>query len=468
MATSEIVFKSGVALAALIRDRKLSPVEVVRAFLDRIDAVNPHVNAFITVTENRALAEARMAEREIKAGRYLGPLHGLPYAAKDNVATRGVRTTNGAKVTADWIPDYESTITDRLNRAGAIMIGKLNLPEFTMGSGRRGLFGPTRNPWDLAYSPSGSSSGSGAAVASQMTPLAIGTDTGGSIRSPANSCGIVGLKPTYGRVSRFGITTLSWTCDHAGPMTKTVADAAIMLQAMAGLDSLDNSTSAEAVPDYREGLAGSLRGLRVGVPSNYFFDGVQAEALAAVRQALSVLRELGAVLVEVEVRHAELAEPALWIIQMSEGAAFHEERLKQHAEQLEPNVREHLEVATFYSAVDYIKSLRLRTVLMEEMRRVFKLCDVMAVPAGNPARRLDAEIVESSSAPASFGDSWSIGNMTGMPGIVLPCGFTAGPPALPLGLQLYARAFDEATLFRVGHAYESVTDWHKRRPPLPI
>ncbi len=239
MADDDLVFKSGQELAALIKARQVSAVDVVRAYLARIDALNPKVNAYITVTADQALARARQADREIAAGKYRGPLHGLPYAPKDILATKGIRTTNGSKVTADWIPTYESTITARLNKAGAVLLGKLNLLEFAMGSGVLSGFGPARNPWDLDYGPGGSSSGSGVALAAYMTPLAVGTDTGGSIRVPAALCGIVGLKQTYGRVSRYGVTTLSWTLDHAGPMTKTVADAAMMLQAMAGPDPRD-------------------------------------------------------------------------------------------------------------------------------------------------------------------------------------------------------------------------------------
>src|SRR5216684_2343477 len=271
MAAPEILFKSVAELAPLLKARKLSPVEVVRAFLDRIEAVNPKVNAFITVTGEQALDQARKAEREIAAGRYRGPLHGAPYAPKDLLATKGIRTTNGSKVTSDWIPDYESTVTTRLNQAGAILIGKLNLIEFAMGSGQTGLVGPARNPWDLTYSPSGSSSGSGAALAAGMVPLTIGSDTGGSIRGPAKSCGIVGLKPTYGRVSRFGVTTLSWTLDHVGPMARTVAGVACMLQSMAGADPQDRTAASTPAPDYTKALNGSVKGLRVGVPTEYFF-----------------------------------------------------------------------------------------------------------------------------------------------------------------------------------------------------
>ena len=470
MPASDIVFKSAAELAPLLKARKLSPVEVVRAFLDRIEAVNPQVNAFITVTGEQALEQARKAEREIAAGRYRGPLHGVPYAPKDILATKGIRTTNGSKVTSNWIPNHESTVTARLNQAGAILIGKLNLLEFAMGSGQKGLLGPARNPWDLTYSPSGSSSGSGAALAAHMVPLTIGSDSGGSIRGPAKSCGIVGLKPTYGRVSRFGVTTVSWTLDHVGPLARTVADVARMLQVMAGADPRDRTAAASPVPDYTKALTGNVKGLRIGVPAEYFFDRVHPETEAALRRAISVLKELGAAQVDFRVRNAALCGAASSIIINSEAAAYHEKRLKENGDLFDPLVRERLEVATFNSAVDYIKALRLRTVLMEEMRRVFQTCDVLMLPAGNAAPKLDAEIV-GTDAPSdpplpARPDSFNIANVTGIPSLVLPCGFTAGPPTLPLGIQFCAKPFDEATLFRVGHAYQSATDWHKRRPPL--
>src|SRR6267378_413276 len=436
MADDDLVFKSGQELAALIKARQVSAVDVVRAYLARIDALNPKVNAYITVTADQALARARQADREIAAGKYLGPLHGLPYAPKDILATKGIRTTNGSKVTADWIPTYESTITARLNKAGAVLIGKLNLLAFAMGSGVLSGFGPARNPWDLDYGPGGSSSGSGVALAAYMTPLAVGTDTGGSIRVPAALCGIVGLKQTYGRVSRYGVTTLSWTLDHAGPMTKTVADAAMMLQAMAGPDPRDATAAHEPVPDYSKALTGDIRGLRIDVPP------------------------------------ANLAGSAGWIIAMAEGACFHEQRLKEKPELFDPLVRERLEAAKFYPAVDYVKSMRIRTLLMDEMRQVFQKCDVMAVPGGGPAGKLDSperarsDVKPGSASTAFRGGNTFIGDMTGLPAIVIPCGFTAGPPVLPLTIQFYGKPFDETTLFRVSHAYESATDWHKRRPPL--
>ncbi len=450
-------------LAPLLKARKLSPVELVRAFLDRIEAVNPKVNAFITVTAERALAQARVAEQEIAKGRYRGPLHGIPYAPKDLIATKGVRTTNGSRITADWIPDHESTVTERLNQAGAILVGKLNLLEFAMGSGQRGLTGPARNPWHLDHSPSGSSSGSGAALAAGMTPLALGSDTGGSIRGPAKSCGVVGLKPTFGRVSLHGVTTLSWTLDHVGPMARTVADVALMLQEIADAD-------AAPVPNYVRALSAGVKGLRLGVPSEYFFNNVHPETEAALRRAIDLLVKMGAALVDVKVRDANICGAVSSVILGAESAAFHEKRLEQHAELFDPLVRERLEAGTFHSALDYIKALRLRTVLMDEMRRVFDTCDVLMLPAGNAAPRLEQEIVQTDLPPnppnPARPDSFNIANVTGIPALVLPCGFTVGPPVLPLGIQFCARHFDEAALFRIGHAYQMATDWHKRLPEL--
>ena len=470
MASTEILYRPVSELAPLIKARKLSPVEIVRAFLDRIAAVNSKVNAFITITGDHALEQARKAEKEIAAGRYRGPLHGIPYAPKDLVATKGIRTTNGSKVTADWIPDYESTVTARLNQAGAILLGKLNLLEFAMGSGQRGLFGPARNPWDLEYSPSGSSSGSGAALAAGMTPLAIGSDTGGSIRGPAKSCGIVGLKPTYGRISRYGVTALSWTLDHVGPMARTVDDVAILLQAIAGPDPKDRTAAAKPVPAYSRSLNGGVKGLRLGVPGGYFFENVHPETEAALRRANSLLQDMGAVLVDVNVPDAAICGAVSSIILGSEASACHEKHLKQSAGLLDPLVRERLEVGTFHSALDYIRALRVRTVLMEEMQRVFSTCDVLMLPSGNAPPKLEDEIV-GSDAPRNpplpaRPDTFNIANVTGIPAIVLPCGFTAGPPVLPLGIQFCARPFGEATLFRIGHAYQSATEWHKRRPRL--
>jgi aspartyl-tRNA(Asn)/glutamyl-tRNA(Gln) amidotransferase subunit A len=473
MANSEIVFMPAPELSAKIQKRELTSVQVTTAFLHQIDALNPQVNAFITVDHEQAMARAKKADGEIAAGRYRGPLHGMPYAPKDILATKGIRTTNGSKVTPDWVPDFDCTIVSRLDAAGGVMLGKTNLLEFAMGSGVRSGFGPARNPWDTAYSPAGSSSGSGVALAAYMTPLSVGTDTGGSIRGPANNCGIVGMKQTYGRVSRYGVTNLSWSLDHAGPMTKSVTANAEMLKVMAGYDPKDTTSSTLPVPDYTTALMGNVKGVRIGVPSNYFFDGVNPESAKAVHAAVKTLEGMGATVVEVQVPHAELAGAAMWIIGMADGAAFHEKRLKETPELFDPVVLERLLAAKFYPATEYVKSMRVRTILMDEMAAVFSKCDVMAVPSGNPAAKLDSpEIAASDVKPGSTGGprkgSTNIGDLTGMPGIVIPCGFTEDTPTLPLAIQFYGKPFNEAMLYRVCHAYESATDWHKRRPPIAV
>ena len=471
----ELCRLSARALSERIRRRELSPVEVVEAHLDHIEATDPAINAFITVTPEHALSRAREAEAEIAAGGWRGPLQGIPYAPKDILATAGILTTNGSKATADWVPDHESTITARLNAAGAILIGKLNLLEFAMGSGVLSGFGPARNPWATDYTPSGSSSGSGAALAARLVPLSIGTDTGGSIRGPAAACGIVGLKQTYGRVSRFGVTTLSWTLDHAGPMTRTAWDAAAMLGAIAGPDPKDPSAAAEPVPDYLAGLTPEVSGLRIGVPVSGFFESAAPEVRDAVQAAIALLTDGGARTVEVSVPHAHLAGSAGWIVAMAEAATFHEKRLAEQPEDLDPLVRERLEVAKFYPATDYIKALRVRTILQQEMAGVFERCDVMIVPSSfSPAEPLRSEEaarsdVRSGTDPdeaTSRPGNTFIGNMTGYPGLTLGCGFSSEAPKRPLALQIYGPPFSEARLLQVAHAYQERTDWHEELPPI--
>ena len=472
MQENELVFKSGRELGAMIRSKQVSPLEIVGAFLDRIEKLNPKVNAFITILRDEALTKARQAEREIQAGRYIGPLHGLPYAPKDILATKGHRTTNSSDVTKDNVTQHESTITDRLNNAGAIMVGKLSMSPFAMGNATLTSFGTARNPWNLNYSPSGSSSGSGASLAAYMVPLSIGTDTGGSIRGPASANGIVGLKQTYGRVSRYGVTTLSWTLDNAGPMTKTVADNAHMLQVIAGRDPMDPVTTDDPVPDYSRALRGNVEGLRIGIPKNYFFEGTDPEVDKAVRDAVQLLVDKGATTVDVEIPHADLAGQALWIIAMSEAACFHEKRLREQWDDFDLQIQRELGAAMFYTATDYIKANRIRTILQNEMQQVFRKCDVMAVPGSKNKPR---ELRTAEQARASYDETTatsvrrgntSIGNMTGYPALVLPCGMFSGTPTFPITVQLYGKPFDEFTLYRAAHAYESATDWHLRRAPV--
>jgi aspartyl-tRNA(Asn)/glutamyl-tRNA(Gln) amidotransferase subunit A len=470
----ELILKNARELGEVLRRRQVSAMEVVEAFVARTEALNGTLNAFITITAEHARQRAREVDTEIRAGKYRGALHGIPYAAKDVLATRGIRTSNGSKVTAEWIPDHESTVTQRLNDAGAVLIGKLNLREFATGSGVLSGFGTVHNPWAPGYSPAGSSSGSGAAVAARMAPVTIGTDTGGSIRSPAAACGIVGLKPTYGRVSLYGVTTLSWSLDHAGPMTATVDDAALTLQVLAGRDPKDPAAASTPVPDYGAALREGLKGVRIGLPRRHFTEGVHPEIDAAFRRALEVLEMRGARVVTVDIPHADLAPAAGALIAMSEAAAFHEKRLRDSPELFDPLVRERLLTARFYPAIDYIKAQRLRTILQSQVSDAFSSCDVIAVPAySSLTSRLEAPEVARTDVRATEmkgvyrASNSYIANMTGIPALVLPCGFSAGTPALPIGLQLYGRLFDEPMLFRVGHAYQQATDWHQRHPSIP-
>ncbi len=471
----EICRLDALALSERLRRRELSPVEVVEAHLAHLEAADREINAFITVTASHARERAAECEAEIGAGEWRGPLHGIPYAPKDILATAGIRTTNGSRATADWFPDHESTITARLNDAGAILLGKANLLEFAMGSGVLSGFGPTRNPWAPGYSPSGSSSGSGALLAARMAPLSIGTDTGGSIRGPAAACGVVGLKQTYGRVSRHGVTTLSWTLDHAGPMTRTVRDAAAVLGAIAGPDPADPTATSHPVPDYLRGLTGEVRGIRIGIPVSGFFEIATPEVERAVRDAVSLLAGDGAEIVEAEVPHAHLAGSAGWIVAMAEAATFHERRLAETPDALDPLVRERLEVAKFYPATDYLKALRLRTILQQEMARVFERCDVMIVPSSlSPAEplrtpeaaRSDVREGADPDAVESRPGNTFLGNLTGLPALTMPCGFTAEAPKRPLALQIYGPPFSEPLILRVAHAYELRTGWGEELPPV--
>jgi aspartyl-tRNA(Asn)/glutamyl-tRNA(Gln) amidotransferase subunit A len=462
---SDLVFKSASELGPLIKARKVSPVEVTQAFLERVDSLNPKLNAFITITREQAIERAQQAEKEIQSGRYIGPLHGIPYAAKDLLATRGIRTTNASKHTESWIPDHESTATDRLNKAGAILVGKLNLSEYAMSGG---AFGLAKNPWHPDYTASGSSSGSGVAAAASLVPLTLGSDTGGSIISPSASNGAFGVKPTYGRVSRYGASTLGWTLDHVGLITRTVRDAALMLHAIAGHDPNDKSSSTEPVPDYTRSLTRNIKGIRIGVPTNYFFEDLEPDVNTNVRKALITLKDMGAVLNDVRVPHAEHVPGAGWIIAMAEGSTYHEKRLREHPERFGPTARDWMETARFYTATDYIKSMRLRTIVQQDLNKLFETCDVLAWPSSRtlPGKITGGAPRANPGPPRPVGQNTFIGNMSGYPTMGIVCGFSSQSPTLPVALMFLGKPFDEATLFRVCDAYESATEWHTKRPPV--
>ena len=454
----------------LFRRRALSPVELTRAYLDRIRRLDGDLLAYITVLQDEALAAAAAAEREIARGEDRGPLHGIPIALKDLVMTRGVRTTCGSRILREWVPDTDATVARRLADAGAVLLGKLNMHEFAYGpTGVNPHYGTSRNPWDRHRIPGGSSSGSGVAVAAGLCAGALGTDTGGSVRIPAALCGIVGLKPTYGRVSRAGVIPLAWSLDHVGPMTRTVADAALLLQVLAGRDPADPSTSAMPVPDYRRALQGGVRGLRLGVPKDLFYERLDPEVRAAVAAAARSLEGLGAVVEEISLPTIQHAGPASFAIIASEAMAYHEPYLRTRAGEYGEDVRARLTTGQFVLAHQYLKAQRARQVIRADVDAVLTRVDALLLPTTPiPAPRLDdREItVDGVTQDARW---WLIRctrpiNVTGHPALSVPCGLTAA--GLPIGLQVVGRAFDEATLLRVGHAFEAVSPVRDRWPPL--
>jgi aspartyl-tRNA(Asn)/glutamyl-tRNA(Gln) amidotransferase subunit A len=461
MASDDLAFTTIAEIAARYRRRVLSPVEVTRMLLARIERLDPTLHAFVTVTAERALADAKRAEAVLRRAEAGNPLVGIPLAYKDIYATRGITTTAGSALLADWVPKDDATCVRRLADAGCVMLGKLITHEFAFGiqfPGHR--FQPAKNPWNLERMPGGSSSGSGAALAAGLVHGALGSDTGGSIRFPASFCNIVGLKPTYGRVSRAGVIPLSWTLDHTGPMARTVEDCAMLLQALAGHDSADPASSHEPVADYLAPLRRGIRGVRVGVPRAYFFEDVDAEVENAFEQVLVTLRDLGATVTDVEIPSIQSSWAFLAIL-MVEAFAYHEHDLRAHPELYGDVLRERFLAGGLIFGSEYVQAQRLRSRLQAEMLDVLKRVDVLAVPTtAKPAPTFAAVWDPSFGFPKS---NMAPFNMSGLPALALPCGSSQG---LPLSLQIAGRPFDEPTVLRVGHAYEQATEWHKRRPSI--
>jgi aspartyl-tRNA(Asn)/glutamyl-tRNA(Gln) amidotransferase subunit A len=455
MSDPELCFLSVTELGSLLRSRRVSPVEVVQTLLTRIDAVDAGMRAYVHVCREQALAAARAAEIEIGAGLDRGPLHGIPVAYKDIYDVRGLPTTAASRLLLGSVASEDSTVAARLRQAGAICLGKLNTFEFASGS--MDVFGPARNPWNPAVVPGGSSAGSGVALAAGLIPLATGSDTGGSIRIPAAYCGVVGLRPTFGRVSRAGIIPLSWSLDHAGPMARTVTDTALFLQAMAGPDPRDSSASARSVPAYAP-PAGDLAGMRLGVPRSYFFEGAHGEVVTAVDSAVNTMRQLGAVVREVNIPHARYGSSASWAIAYSEAFAYHRAGFFARAQDYTPAFLHKITGGGLLSAEELITAQRVREVITAEFLEALRDVDALVTPTmPYPAHHVDATAPE--------GDMRSLVrpvSLTGLPALALPCGFTR--ESLPVSLQLIGRAWAEGTLLRIGHTYEQATPWHVRRP----
>jgi aspartyl-tRNA(Asn)/glutamyl-tRNA(Gln) amidotransferase subunit A len=454
----------------LLRSRKLSPVELTEAYLARIRRLEPTLRAFITVTEALALEQARRAERELARGRSRGPLHGIPLSLKDLYCTAGIRTTAGSRILKDFVPDEDAAATERLRDAGGILLGKTNLHEFAAGvTTDNPHFGTCQNPWKLGHIPGGSSGGSAAAVASALGLASLGSDTGGSIRIPAAFCGIVGHKPTYGLVPRQGILPESWSLDHGGPMTRTAADAALVLQAIAGHDARDPSSSRRRVPSLARALRPDLEGLRVGVPRNYYFDIVDEEVERAVRKAIRELGALGATVVDVRLPGIEAALDTCFVVAWAEAAHYHRPWLLTRSQDYGPDVRALLEGALLYLASDYLQGQRVRARIRHTLGEAFRKVDVLVSPAAPvaapPIGRLETVLGGRQVSVLDVAARLTcVANLTGEPACSVPCGFTGD--GLPIGLMIHGRAFEDATVLRVAHAYEQATRWTARRPPL--
>jgi len=453
--------------SALIDARKLSPVELTQAYLERIAAFDDQLDAFVTRTAEQAFEQARVAEAAILRGERRGPLHGIPFGLKDVFETAGIRTTAQSRILQDHVPAESATAARKLADAGAILLGKLTTHEFASGGPSLDLpWPPARNPWNTDYFTGGSSSGAGAGVAAGFMPFALGTDTGGSIRIPSGMCGLAGIKPTYGRVSRHGVIPNSYTFDHCGPLAWTAEDCAIVLGAISGYDPNDPASARRKVPDFRAALNEDLRGVRIGLPSNWWEEEPPAHAttMAAFERAIEVLEKLGARIETVRLRSRQAYNDVRSIISRSELLSIYDADLRTRPHQFSADFIGRNLAATLFTATDIVHAQRERRRILTEMQTVYERFDVLLTPAGTPAPRLDALL------GAGFADKWenpnfyATFNLTGAPAMVVCDGYTED--GLPLAMQIAGRPFDEATVLRVGHAYERATSWREHRPNL--
>jgi aspartyl-tRNA(Asn)/glutamyl-tRNA(Gln) amidotransferase subunit A len=470
--TAELARLDLVSIASLIRRGKASSAEVVRASLDRIEAWQPHINAFIAVEADAALDEARRCDEETARGICRGPLHGVPLAFKDAFYRRGKICSAGSAILRDSVAGDTATVIDRLERAGMICLGRLGMSEFAADpTGHNAHYGACGNPWNPAYIPGASSSGSGAALGARLVYGSLGSDTGGSIRLPAAACGVVGLMPTHGRVSRHGVIPRAWSLDRPGPMARTARDCAVLLGIIAGHDPRDSLTSAEPVPDYRRGLGAGIKGLRIGIPEALGPD-VTPEVCNELDRSQAILRSLGAELRPIRVPDALGLFRLNDIILKAEAAAIHGKWLRQRPLDYADYFRVRIEAGLLIPATQYIEALALRGRMLErfldESLGEVDLLHYPAIPRALPTlaeATLVADDPETLARAASLSTYTRLFNYLGVPAISVPCGFDAN--GLPVGFQLVARPFGEALLLRAAHAYQQVTDWHLRMPPAP-
>ena len=461
---TELHFLTIAEAARLIAARDLSPVELTEAYLARIASLDDQLDSFVTVTADRARRAAKAAEAEIMASGPRSPLHGVPYCLKDIFDTAGIRTTAQSRLLADRVPTVDSACTAKLEAAGAVLLGKTATWEFAHGGPSWDvLFPPARNPWNRDYSPAGSSSGSGAAVAAGFAPATMGSDTGGSIRSPAAACGIAGLKPTYGRVSRRGVIPNSFSHDHAGPLAWTTRDVALLLQVVAGHDPLDPGSLDRPVPDYAAALTGEVRGLKVGVPRSWLErDYPQSAATAeAFEAALTVFRSMGADIRDVSLPPLQSFDATKKVIAMAELFTLHGPDLRTRPELFGASLRYRIIAGGLIRAEDYVRAMRARTDLARAMQLVMADIDLLLLPTGEPAGRLEHVPPETLFTKSSYTTAFNVG---GNPALSVCSGFNT--ERLPFSLQIVGKLFDEATVLRAGDAYERATPWRDRRPSL--
>ena len=471
MDRADIPLLSATELSRLIQSKEVSPVEAVEAYLERIDQIDGKLNSYITVSRDEALQAAREAERAIASGHYLGPMHGIPVAVKDQMYTKGIRTTDGSRILEDFIPDEDATVIANLKRAGAVLLGKLNMSEFAMGVIFNHSYGTPRNPWDLELNPGSSSSGSGAATAAFLCATSLGEDTAGSIRNPANWCGIVGLRPTWGRVSRYRVVGGTWSMDTIGPLARTVEDCAITMQAIAGYDPKDPYTWNVPVPDYRQSLDRNMKSIRVGVVRELIeSELVHPEYRDAVVAAVAALEEFGASVEEVSLPLTQYYGVIATGISAPEWASLRRETFMGHFEELDHNTRIRFLRASVIPAQVYYKAQKLRSLVRYQILEVLERVDVLVLPTGPvPAPPVESvpgvQSKEQEAAElAGRGSFTGPFNLAGLPALSVPCGFTSNN--LPLGLQIGGRPFAEETVMKVAHAYEQNTTWHTKRPPV--
>lgn len=455
--------------AAALRTGKTTSVALTRQSLEAIEQLNPQLNAFQTVAAGQALDRAALADLEMQKGEWLGTLHGIPVAVKDVFETAGIRTTCGSLLFRDFVPDRNAAVVERLHAAGAVIVGKTTLHELAYGiTSNNPHFGPVRNPWNTGRIPGGSSGGSGAAVASEVVFMAMGTDTGGSIRIPASFCGTVGLKPTFGRVSRYGVMPLDFSLDHMGPLTRSVRDAAVVLQALAGFDERDDTSSRHPVPQYMPSEGGSLEGLRVGIPENYYFEYSQPEVADAVRAMAATAERLGAHLIPVHVPDIDEINAVARVILLAEASALMQPFLDRR-DQFGPDVLALLEQGQLLPATDYVNAQRLRRMMQRDFARLWDQVDCLFTPAtpatappiGATTATVAGKTEDVRLTATRFARSI---NLLGLPALALPCGLDS--EGLPMGLQIIGRPFEEAVLLRAGAALEDATDFHLARPPV--